>query len=381
MDKRTVLITCEEKLDHQFSSLLRNESLNIMFVPDYHELAIFANKIKPNIILLSATFNKDEALRTCALLKKEEGTKNIPVLFVSADGSSNARYEAYTHGANDFLLIPFSSEELLAKTEIGLHHTSFVKNIEKQLDLTRETAMEALTSQGELGSVLQFFTQSFRCSSIEDLAKQIVNVTSQYSLDCLVRISHRYQEYICASQGEPTDTDIKAMNALKGAERIVDYRSRTVFNFENCSLLIKNMPQGDANFYGRLKDNLVLLVEGAHARAQSIESEIAMRAQKKVLQTLIKNASTTLADIDREFYEHKVKNSEILDTLSQKIEEAFISLGLTDDQEERLMGLVNEASEQSQALYEKGLELDKRIKSLTSILHKGIHKSSSRRIA
>lgn len=69
----------------------------------------------PHLLLLDVWMSGEDGRKICTQLKKEQVTKNIPVILISA--SSDMEKSAFAAGANDFLAKPFDMTELLAKIE------------------------------------------------------------------------------------------------------------------------------------------------------------------------------------------------------------------------------------------------------------------------
>lgn len=75
--------------------------------------------IKPDLILLDVSMIGMDGYETCRELKKDENTRNIPVIFVSARGSQEDKIKAYEAGGHDYITKPFNHSEL----EIKIMHT------------------------------------------------------------------------------------------------------------------------------------------------------------------------------------------------------------------------------------------------------------------
>ena len=74
-----------------------------------------ALKDKPDLILLDAMMPGIDGFETCRRLKKEEDTKDIPVLMVTAKSQREDVLEGLQAGAVSYMVKPFKFEELFAK--------------------------------------------------------------------------------------------------------------------------------------------------------------------------------------------------------------------------------------------------------------------------
>ena len=74
-----------------------------------------ALKDKPDLILLDAMMPGIDGFETCRRLKKEEDTKDIPVLMVTAKSQREDVLAGLQAGAVSYMVKPFKFEELFAK--------------------------------------------------------------------------------------------------------------------------------------------------------------------------------------------------------------------------------------------------------------------------
>jgi len=112
------------------------------------EMALKAVKEKtPDLILLDILMPGMNGYETCRVLKASPGSRNIPVLFLSALDETPDKIKAFEVGGVDFITKPFQAEEVLARvnTHIELQRTR--KSLEEK---NRE--LELLT---EMGHALQ----------------------------------------------------------------------------------------------------------------------------------------------------------------------------------------------------------------------------------
>jgi len=85
----------------------------------------------PYLILLEAGMPKMDGFEVCQLLKQDERTRDIPIIFVSARTEEDERIKCYKAGGVDFISKPFQETEVLARvrTHTKLHNMQL--NLEK----------------------------------------------------------------------------------------------------------------------------------------------------------------------------------------------------------------------------------------------------------
>jgi CheY-like chemotaxis protein len=69
----------------------------------------------PDMILMDVRMPRMTGYEACRLVKAEEATKDIPLIFLSAKGQDAEVEEGLDAGATEYLLKPFAPNELIDK--------------------------------------------------------------------------------------------------------------------------------------------------------------------------------------------------------------------------------------------------------------------------
>ena len=91
---------------------LELEGFNVVEVPNGEEAVKKAKEIKPDLILMDVRMPKMTGYEACKVLKAEDATKEIPVVFLSAKGQEAEVNTGLELGAEEYLLKPFAPDEL-----------------------------------------------------------------------------------------------------------------------------------------------------------------------------------------------------------------------------------------------------------------------------
>lgn len=128
--KRTILIVDDtpEKLD-ELIKLLTEYGFKI-FLAKNGEIAIKeAEYGQPDIILLDVIMRGIDGFETCRRLKKNELTKNIPVIFMTVISQTENKVVAFEIGGVDYVTKPLQYEEVLARINTHLN----IQNLQNKL--------------------------------------------------------------------------------------------------------------------------------------------------------------------------------------------------------------------------------------------------------
>ncbi len=337
-----------------------------------------AKSFQPDLILLDVNMPVMDGLETCKKLKADPETSHIPVVFLSALSRVEERMAGYEAGADDYISKPFDEQELLVKIELVLNSKTTKDELEKSSSDAMSMAMTAMSTAGEVGAVLQFTRKSFQCTNLTSLANEVLETCRQYNLKASLRISSSGENQFFSDDSEVSSLERKVLTQSDQG-RFIDFGKRTAVHYKHTSLLIKNMPVEDADKYGRMKDNIGLLVEAADARVEGLMMNLKLQEREEMLNKLLNTTREILNDVEQEYRSNGEKNEGIMSDLVQRVESSFMHLGLSDEQEEALLNILSGAEKESIALYDSGLDLEKRIEFLVTEL-KGASKPPNRHL-
>ncbi|NJN43387.1 MAG: response regulator [Anaerolineae bacterium] len=81
-------------------------------------------KIMPDLIMLDVRMPKMTGYEACEVIKSQETTKHIPVVFLSAKGQDTEVRTGMEVGATDYILKPFAPDKLTERvSEILAKHS------------------------------------------------------------------------------------------------------------------------------------------------------------------------------------------------------------------------------------------------------------------
>lgn len=320
---------------------------------------------KPGLILLDLVMPEMDGFEVCKKLKSDYQTKDIPVIFITSSTNDDEKLQAYKLGADDFINKPFNHEELIAKISKVV---SSQKSIQEALELAQaaqQAAMIAMTNSSELGMIIKFMESSGESASFEELANHLNEVTKNFGLICCFQFNYEDKVLNIGNGCVDGSLEAKMLTEARKAGGIIGHGNRMFFNQKFVSMLVKNMPVNDEDKCGRYKDNLALLLSAANGIAKTIGVEQAMAEQRK---QLIK----TTFDSTYERTQHvmalvRLLESNTVDVVQEirlSFEEALFSLGLTEEQENYLMGIFDSAMDKMDTVKETAVQVEGAMKTV-----------------
>lgn len=323
---------------------------------------------KPDLLMLDIFMPVLDGLEFCQRLKDDVSTRDIPVLFLSATESEDLQLACFEVGGMDFFAKPFKPAELLHKIRTVRQVLENRRSLEEQASFAQRTAFTAMSSMGELGVVIEFLRRSFATNSARELAEIILGALQQYGLRGSVQIYFNNEIYTLSEQGENLPLEISVLKNLRKHDRIFEFKNRSVYNFGQMTLMVKDMPISDADRCGRIRDNLAILAEGADARIQAIELDQANRAKKVGIGNALGSVNQTLARLYEGQRRRNFQSVGLIGELQNSLLKSFVHLGLTTAQENTLTDMIHHYMESMLDLTRQNDEIAVELESLAKTL-------------
>lgn len=325
----------------------------------------------PAILLLGVDLADASAIDLCRDIKSDGQLHDTHlVLLLNTDATPDLIDEAHAAGCDEVLTHPVDLANLCRQLRTTHRLASERSSFRQQASYAQQVAMTAMTSMGELGVVLQFLSKCFACRSAPEVAQEVINSLDQYGLKGAVQIRAGHENLIVSTTGGNTSVDGEIIHKLHGVGRIFEFKTRMVINYDYASVLMNDVPD-DNEQRGRIRDNVAMLVEGAHARVASLLVEQDNRRK----QTGIRYALSEILEMTSELREQQ-RNSQAIgqgavNAVMSSFETAFIRFGLTADQESELIELLVELRKEVAGIGLGADEIDRKmqrvVRSLQSI--------------
>lgn len=305
-----------------------------------------AGTLCPAVILLDVEMPPGiDGYETCRRLKDDETTAEIPVVFVSGRDGIEDRLKGYEAGGEDYLVKPFDAQELDAKLVHLLKMTAARAALKQMASYASSAAMTAMTSLSEMGSLLQAMKSFSVCTNYRELADALMAGLSCHGLRGVIQVRSPEAVITLSDGGEASPLEVSVIAHLTSMERIVQFKSRLSIAYPSISLLVQDMPLEDADRCGRLRDHLAMLAEGAEARAAALAAAAESARRGATIERAAMRISAALADIDRAQRESQTVTRLAVETITQRMETAFVSVAMSTAQEDYMADILREGIE------------------------------------
>ena len=125
--------------------------------------------IKPDLILLDVKMPGMDGFETCRRLKKNEVTKDTPIIFISVDNDTVDKIKGLETGAVDYITKPFQAAEVVAR--VKKHLT--ISHLQKQLEVQNAQLQAHIYHLSSLADLVKAINESHDMAQMMNNAMKV----------------------------------------------------------------------------------------------------------------------------------------------------------------------------------------------------------------
>lgn len=115
MAPHVLVVEDEEALAQLLKYNLEKEGYRVTVAEDGEEALILVDESNPDLVLLDWMLPKVPGIEVCRRLRARSDARNIPIVMLTARGEESERVRGLDMGADDYVVKPFSTQELMAR--------------------------------------------------------------------------------------------------------------------------------------------------------------------------------------------------------------------------------------------------------------------------
>jgi DNA-binding response OmpR family regulator len=124
MPKTILVAEDQQTISNLIEYKLKNSGYDVIIAQDGLSALEKAKAIHPDLILLDLMMPLMTGFEVLAALKKDETTKKIPVLILTAQTREDEVLKGFELGADDYIIKPFSPNEVIARIKTAFLRTN-----------------------------------------------------------------------------------------------------------------------------------------------------------------------------------------------------------------------------------------------------------------
>lgn len=289
---------------------------------------------------------------------------DIPVIALYGPVLSGSKIKAFELGVDDFISCDVDMSEFAVRCEKLIFSKIANDQLKEQIKYATEMAFIAMSDTSDLGVNIQFMLDANSCTNLDELGMRLLQAIQSYGLKATIQLRGEFDVKNMEGNGMVREMEAALLWELKDGGRYVDFSKRSVMNYEQVSILVKNMPVDDSKKYGAIKDNVFSLLQGADARIKALDNIRRIREEQKLIAALTLRMQSVMADID-DGYQLVMKDiADVVEEMADKIQGVIEFLGLHEDQERALETIMEYGIGKTNGIFAKGIQLDSQFKNL-----------------
>jgi len=139
---RILVVDDEPHIRQILKFTLEKAGYQVYMACDGEEALQRAVEVKPNLVLLDVMMPKVDGYEVCRRMREDFTLNQIPVIMLTAKGDQSDKVAGLEGGANDYLVKPYSNEELLLRVRNVLDWNVQQKEANPLTGLPGNTAIE-----------------------------------------------------------------------------------------------------------------------------------------------------------------------------------------------------------------------------------------------
>lgn len=338
---------------------LEDERFQIAIYPTTEEGVAAIIENTPDIILMDVTLPGMNGYEACKKVREQEGLQLVPLVFLSARSSTEEKIKGYQAGGDDYLTKPFEPQELAAKilkhveTAKGRRHLA--QKVEQAVSYARKSKSKSIN----LVTTLKFVENIGLCYTLDDMVTCLFDTLIKWGLRSTIQIRLPEKWITLFDDERHRELEIDAIRHSFYQGRIIEFGPRCFVNYNDVSLLIKNMPPRCGR-YEPLHEYLFAMVEALHNRMITQAQEQRTLYHWRQLMSLLGQTHCVLDESHQTLSQLIKENHGIFDNILSKIEDSLPEMHLTEAQEEALMTIVRQGENATEHLFRRVLREDER---------------------
>jgi len=162
-EKGTILVVDDTPANLQLVyAQLRHDNYRVLVAEEGKSGYETACKAQPDIILLDVMMPGMNGFECCEMLKRDETTKEIPVIFMTALTDTTQKVQGFNAGAVDYITKPVQLAELMARVNTHLNLRRLRLFLAEQSDTLRQKNVELEKQYKELNTFAHCMTEDLK---------------------------------------------------------------------------------------------------------------------------------------------------------------------------------------------------------------------------
>ncbi|MCL4757474.1 MAG: response regulator [Rhodocyclaceae bacterium] len=323
---------------------------------------------KPDFFLLDVRMPGTDGYAFCRGIKDDPELRHIPVTFISAQDTIDARLRGYDAGGEDFIVKPFEAGEIRHKVRVAQQIIEHQRSLKAQAADAEMLSSLVMASIDEYAILVQFLRRVVACESEQEIAEATLEMLQRFRLEGVVQTRIDQRTLTLSAKGPNCPLEAAVLAHVRTMGRIFEFRSRSVHNFERLTMMIHNMPLDDPEFCGRLRDHLCIAAESAEARLKAIETEEANQRKEAGIREAVERIAASTSHARDAYLRDRAESTELIVRLEHDFTSMLAHIEMMDREEQTLHRILRSFSERMLEIIDRSEDTQRAMKELENLL-------------
>lgn len=310
----------------------------------------------------------------CENLIKQNAIDDVPVVVLSNSLRLDDKLAAFEAGCDDYLGSDVSPEEACARISKSILNYIANRQLKSRLEQAHQTAYSVMSDNSDLGANLRFLLDVNRCDNLDELGMLFFRVITRYGLSCSIQMRSLYGVKNMEANGMAKPLESQLLEQMVDAGRYIDFGRRTITNYGQASILIRNMPVDDEARYGAIKDNTFTLIQGMDSRIKALDKQQQLVDERESLKVLSADMHEVMSDIEHSYQKVMRDIVASVEDMSEAIQDRIPSLALSLEQEDFFEQATFNCVLSTNKVFNEGLQVDECFRRLSNDLKDAIER-------
>lgn len=318
------------------------------------------------LILIDLSEAAPVDLEHISAVKNADVGEQTPVVVIHGEQLKDQRLAAFKLGCDDFIDVATEQDEIAVRCQKLIYNKIANEQLQERVQQANEMAFIAMSDTSDLGVNIQFLIEANQCNNLDELGMRLLQSVSNYGIKASLQLRSEFEIKNMEHNGMAKDLESALLWELRDDGRYVDFGKRSVMNYEQVSLLVKNMPMDDEKKYGAIKDNVFSLLQGADARLKALDSLKQLEQQQTLMKALAVRMKNMISEIDNGYQLVMRDIADVVENMADGTNNVITHFALHEEQEKALEKVMEAGIESTNRVFSEGLKMDENLKKVIS---------------
>lgn len=228
----------------------------------------------PDLFLLDACLPGMNGYELCRAIKSTSASRDIPVVFMSGQDRFEDILAGYDAGGQDYLFKPLDFMALSRRIDDLRRIERDNKALRPQLREIDDLTAMAVPNLNDHGVLIKFLKALSQCGSHREIIDAVLASLDALHLAAIVQVRSGTLATTRSKAGENWPLETAVINHVRTLGAKFEFRTRCACNFKHISVLVTNMPAGDAELRGKIRRHIATVAESADAKLAGLDKNL-----------------------------------------------------------------------------------------------------------